>query len=369
MYDVCVFGRHPQVEPGFNGVMSIDEAIGFSNAGCKVHLYLPHTEQHDVAARLLKANKKNLDDLDRYGIDLEISVLKPGETTGKRYDVGIWQCYRPSDEPYFAEFRRSSGLVTKNFPRLFVSDEIEDMRVLRNQCKKFDLPAFSLMEDQRIAQRLNPAATTCYVPRGFNPEWAYPEKDLTTPVIGFDKAVKAEDGGRRASAHILEVGKRIRARFPESRFFSLRGKEPDLDSINIGVLEFRAFYKAFLNPLWIYMPIDFDHSVHVQGRYTRADGSWGYKGLYENQVVEAQLAGAVPIFRKNDIPQELYRNGKTGIHVDSYDDPDALEAAVTSVIENFPEMSRAARAFALEHHSVTRMTHCWIEGIREVLGR
>ena len=365
MLDVAIFGRHPDLEYGFNGVMSAHEAMGFTAAGCRVHLYLPMTEVHNVETLLSRHKKKSLDELDHFGANFDISILHPGDGPVRHHDVTIWQSYREQDNTYKAQFRRGTGLITKNYPQLLTGNLERDRVILTTQCKTFDLVTFALRSDYVIAQALEMEKQVQYVPRGFNPDWLKPQQDLEVPTIGFDRAIKSDDD-LKAIEHIVNVGKRLREHRPNVKFLSLRAVIPELDSKTIRHQHFRSFYEAFTNRTWIYMPVNFMHSAHGVRRFDREDGSWGYRGLYENQIVEAQMAGGIPVMHKYEISPELYIEGETGLTFSSFEDLDEIESKLIDIIDNFKVYTARAREFAITQHNYRRMVDCWIEGIKAI---
>jgi hypothetical protein len=364
---IAIIGRHPTLEPGFNGGMSLNEALGFEALGCTVTLFLPTSEVHNPANLLAKHSIMDFDELPRFGGQFDVRPYT-GPHDLRKFDVLIWQCYRPQEAPILVSLRKLDIFKTKSPPRLFTGSRDRDFRKARGMTREFDLVAASLKADVEVAResfgRL--AERFSYVPRGFNPSWLNGEARDKVPTIGLDRAVKVEDRGVRASRHIVEVGVRLREKLADIRFLSMRAKIKELDSEPIPALPLLNFYDRFINRLWIYFPIDFEFSGHRQDNLvTGPHGRRMYIGLYENQIVETQLAGGLVIARKDDIPEELIFLPEESL-VDDYTDIDAMVSKAMSHIENFEERSKKVRQIAIERHSHLVMTKTWLEEIERL---
>lgn len=362
---IAIVGRHPVLEPGFNAAMSLNEALGFEAHGCHVTLYLPISSDHDPHALLARAGFAGFDTLPRFGGSFDIVPFHAApEVSGA--DVLVWQSYRASEHPLLLSFRGTSILRTKNAPRIFTGFVKDDRRRATGLMQQFDLMALSLRADARVARSsLEDARGFRYVPRGFVVDWLNGTGRTPTPTIGMDRAIKTADDGARARAHIVEVATRLRGALPSLHVLTLRETIESLASENVPNLPLRDYYDRFLNRLWLYFPIDFEHSVHVSGYSRSPEGRRLFTGLYENQIVEAQIAGGLVIARRDDIPRELVMLPKESI-VDDYEDGDALFAAAMAHIEHFEERSRLTRAMARERHSHIEMTRAWLAAIDRI---
>lgn len=366
---IAIIGRHPTLEPGFNGGMSLNEALGFEQLGCEVCLFLPTSETHDPDKLLTKRFFTDYDELPRFGGQFDVRPFT-GPDDLKKFDVLIWQSYRPQETPILVSLRTLDIFKTKSPPRLFSGKRARDMPKAKGMLRDFDLVAVSLKADETAAsENLGAMGERFrYVPRGFNPAWLNGEARDSVPTIGLDRAVKVEDRGIRAGRHIVEVGVRLREKLRDIRFLSMRAQIKELDSEQIPGLPLVDFYNRFMNRLWIYFPIDFEFSGHRQDNLvTGPNGRRMYIGLYENQIVETQLAGGLVIARKDDIPDELVFLPEESL-VDNYTDIDAMVSKAMSHIENFEERSKKVREIAIERHSHLVMTKAWLQEIERMGG-
>jgi hypothetical protein len=359
---IAIVGRHTALTPGFNAAMSLNEALGFEAHGCAVTLYLPHTAGRNPRMALRRAGYRSFDDLPRFGGQFDVKPLAGG-TDLDPADVLIWQTYNAADTPLLPELRRPSMLRTRNVPRAFTGEPARDVKRLAAFSENFDLVALSLRADQQIVREHFPEHKRRfrYVPRGFIADWLDGNGRGAAPAIGLDQA-KGPDTVERARRHITTLGQQLRDRWPDLRFLSVREEVDALGSEGVPTLPLRDYYDRFLNRLWLYMPIDFEHSVHVKGLARTPDGRRMFLGLYENEVVEAQLAGALVLARRDDVPRELLMLPNES-QVDSYDDEAALLAAATAHFENFTERSRLSRERARARHSHLEMARVWLAAL------
>jgi hypothetical protein len=357
---LAIVGRHPVLEHGFNATMSITEALGFEAVGCNVTLFLPHSSVHDPKGLAITKGVGSLDNLSRFGGNFEIRILDDSSKLSQ-YDIIVWQTYRPEEHFILESLKSTSAIRTKIPPRLFTGEVVADRRKALGMLEHFDFVATSLMADERIVQECLPDLVDRfkYVPRGFNRDWLSGSERDSIPTIGLDRAVKADDQGRLASAHIVKTGLALKKYFPNTRFLSLRSSIPELGSERIPVLPFREFYSRFIGRLWIYMPIDFDHSVHVKGRKVDSRGQKVYIGLYENQIVEVQLSGGLVLARRDDIAAELIALPDVSL-VDSYDDTEELLRRALDHISNFAFRSTVTQAWATGRHDHIAMATKWL---------
>lgn len=368
MRRIAIVGRHTALTPGFNAAMSLNEALGFEAHGCAVTLYLPHTAGRDPRQALRRLGHTDYDDLPRYGGQFEVKPLKTAADLDPA-DVLIWQTYNAADKPLLPELRRPSMLRTKNIPRAFTGDPQRDAKRLAMFSENFDLVGLSLRADQQIVRTHFPEQRRRfrYVPRGFIADWLDGNGRGTTPTLGLDQA-KGPDTVERARRHILTLGQQLRGRWPDLRFLSVREGVETLGSEGVPTLPLRDYYDRFLNRLWLYMPIDFEHSVHVKGLAHSPDGQRLFLGLYENEIVEAQLAGALVLVRRGDVPRELLMLPAES-QVESYDDEAALLAAATAHLDDFAARSQRSRERARALHSHLEMARAWLAALDVVARR
>jgi len=358
---IAIVGRHTALTPGFNAAMSLNEALGFEAHGCEVTLYLPHTKGQNPRAAVKRAGFRSYDDLPRFGGRFDVKPLASGAELDAA-DVLIWQTYNAADQALLPELRRPSMLRTKNVPRTFTGDARRDAKRMATLSENFDLVTLSLRADQQIVRALFPEQRRRfrYVPRGFVADWLDGNGRGTAPAIGLDQAKGPEM--ERARRHITTLGQQLRGQWPDLRFLSARQDVDALGSEGVPALPLRDYYDRFLNRIWLYMPIDFEHSVHVKGLAHTPEGQRLFLGLYENEVVEAQMAGALVLVRRDDVPRELLMLPGVS-QVDSYDDEEALLAAATAHLENFEARSRLTRERAQARHNHLEMARAWLAAL------
>lgn len=363
---IAIIGRHPTLEPGFNSTMSVTEALGFEAAGCDVTLLLPKSPAHDPGALLAAKRLRSMDDLCRYGGSFDVKVMEQaGDATS--HDVILWQSYRPEEHSILTSLRGCSAIRTKSAPRLFTGTKAHDERKALGMLRDFDLVATSLQADATIVEDIMPnlADRFRYVPRGFHLDLLRGETRDAVPTIGLDRAVKAADDGRTASSHIIRLGLALQDLGRDTRFLSLRAKINELNSTRIPVLPFTDFYSQFIGRLWLYMPIDFEYSVHRAGRQLDRAGRKVYVGLYENQIVETQVAGGLILARRDDIAEELIALPAESF-VDDYEDIASLVARALEHIDDFPRRSRKTREWARQRHGHVAMAENWLGHLRNL---
>ncbi|TVU71285.1 hypothetical protein [Cobetia crustatorum] len=352
--NIAIVGRHPNLEKGFNSVMSMLWVRGLSRFANKIILYLPISETHDPIELLLKQGFSDLDSLPRWGLNFEIKPIANADEIDNSIDVVIWQSYRPQEESLRKNIRKLGFFMVKNPPRLFSGDIDRDKKKADALCKEYDFIFASLQQDIiDISQIDCDHNKFAYLPRGFDVEALSPNKS-DNPTIGFDKAVKGQEFGLKSIDHIVKAGEALLHQDAKVQFLSLRDSIQSLNSKRIPLLGYPDFYNQFINKLWVYMPIDFDYSVHAKGK-VYANNQHRYIGLYENQIIEAQLSGALILSRRYDIPEELIMLPAESQVEDYSKDIDILEKLVAH-LENFSERSMLTMEMSRSKHDYLSTT-------------
>lgn len=351
---VCILGHHPDIFPGFNALMTANLAYGFASAGHKVTVLLPNTATHPQRDKLDSFSIK-ISDLDNFGASIDFRIIEVGEALGN-YDVGIWQSYFKNDEAFFPEFRRAANVISKNFPRLMTGDKEHDRRVLAGSANRFDIVGLALKSDKVLAESLSgiipsSVARCIYMPRGFREDWFEAPNFSGVPVLGIEKGV---DTDSYEYSYLIPVIERLRKEFGQVDVIGARLNDPAVTTSTLGLLPAREFYRSFLNPLWAYLMIDVNRSRQSMNAVT-VDGKKVYPGLYENQVVEAQLAGAAVVGHEDALPEELVASGRTGLRFSDFGDTSAIFDFLAAVIHNRPSVAEEAKAWARANHSVENM--------------
>lgn len=362
-----ILGEHPVLKPGFASAMALNQIAAFSKNGAQVTLYLPATEFDTFDARMEKTGHASLDDLDRFGFDFDIVPIDRADQFGSDLDVLIWQSYERQHEVLWP--RRREFAVTKSFPRFAASTSAHFRRKGIGHLKKFDALGFALTVDVELMQTMFPGETNkfAHVPRGFSPKWLRMPKP-EHPSIACDAAVKAPDGGRAAVAHMLALFNVLRERGDAFSILATRQAARILGAdTHIPGMPMLDFYKRFIGPSWVYMPCDFQHSVHNNNVYQDDQGNKVFVGLYENQIVEAQMAGSIPIYQRGHIDPEIVFDPEI-CALDDYADTDALVERWDAIIENHAALSQRARDFAEQKHSTDAMYRAWSALLHKATG-
>src|SRR5262245_14823044 len=125
---LSIFGRHPIPQGGFNGVMSLFEAVEFSRLAYETSLLIPFLHRAIYAEFLATRGLKSLDELPRYGGHFAIRPIFPDGENFEPCDVLIHQSNTLEDWQNFEQLCRSkTRLWTKNYPKLVPSaDGVHD---------------------------------------------------------------------------------------------------------------------------------------------------------------------------------------------------------------------------------------------------
>lgn len=359
----AVFGYHPDVFPGFNALMTANLVYGLAQEGCEVTILMPNTASHPQFEVL---NQKGLtvEALDRFGADFEIQVVSEGQTIGS-FDLCIWQSYFSDDEAFFDDVRSGARILAKNFPRLLVGERDRDTKMLAGSANRFDLVGLALKADHRIAISLQDVipehvSRTFYMPRGFRPDWFIQPSCDGSPIFGFEKGV---DVNSNEYEYLIPVIAELRRIYGEVRVIGARVRDERITTSTLGLLPARDFYSSFINPLWAYLMIDVNRSRQSINAIN-VDGRKVYPGLYENQVVEAQMAGAAVVGHADALPEELIGSKRTGLQFQEFSKSDVIINFLCNVIDNREAIATEARAWAIKNHSVGNMIKPLLEAIR-----
>lgn len=351
--------------------MSLYEAKWLSKLGHDVQLLIPFPS---IQARKEFESQHGITDYDSFeklGASFSIRPVCPADLPALGpFDVGIWQSYTKEDwEPFFAGFKERCHVLTKNFPKSIPLGDFAENRGVTNQFKAFDFLGFALRDDISQLQG-NPvffdehAWQIGYAPRGADPEKLRPEESSSVPCIGFDAPVGSDP---RATEHIVRALRALRGRYPDLRVLSLNKSYEGIETERVPFGDFRSFYSNFMNPLWVYMTINYRFSPsHLQAAVQQEDPSWANKAIYEVQNVECQMGGACVFGHASNLIRELYVPEKTGFEFPHFSDVDDIVERLSRILSDFPAVSKACRQFALQNHSWETCIRYWEEGLMKV---
>lgn len=367
---LTIFGKHPVPQGGFNGVMSIFEAIGFGRSGFEVTLAIPFENEQEHALLLEKHRVSSLDEFPKFGAKFKIVPVFPDGTNFDQTDVLVYQSYFPKDHELFWGLCQERGrLLTKNFPKFVTNSESLREGHIVGQFKQFDLIACALREDVALLDGDTTfarefAGAYAYVPRGASPEMLHPGfKAGLPPTIGMDTPNNNEP---ESVQHYFEAIERLRRDYPDLRVLSVGREIPGANAEKVPFGRFDGIYERFFNQIHTYLTINYEHSPqHLQARVQQEVASWRRKAIYEVQNIEAQMSGAPLVGHRDNIIAELYIPGKTGFNFQDFDDAEAIYKTIKFTLDNHGELSRASRDFAVRNFSWDRCIELWSKAIRD----
>lgn len=360
---INIIGRHPTIQPGFCGVMSLYESIYLAKAGHEVELKIPFSNKQEMTHLLKLKSFESLNKLPKQGREFFISPIFLDEKIKiSKSDVTIWQSTSPQDwKILYPLVRAKSTVVTKNFPKFFPLHPAPISKDAQAQFETFDLVTCALKEDyQAVLQNLTFFNSTldrvAYVPRGADPQLLNTLNKSNHPFIALDTPNTKDDC---AIEHFFQPIRRLRLDFPDMEVVTL-GRQISLeDTKYLSFQPFDQMYSKFLNPAWLYCVIDYGQSSpHIRGSIHAVDKRWQRKAIYEVQTVEAQMAGCVITgYRENIIPELIQEN--VSAVVNSFDDEDTLYDSMRNAIQNFPEKMTLIRNWAEKSFSWEESIKTW----------
>lgn len=361
---IGIFGNHPTVKPGFDSAMSMNQCAAFSQRGHRITLYIGIPKNEPIDSAISSLGIKCLDDLPRYDMEFDIIVISDTQGYAADLDVLIWQTYR-QDLEYLYPVKREF-ITTKNFPRFAAKADDHSRIKLVESLKKYDKIAMALKVDEFLAHSMLPerSESVSHVPRGFSDTWL--PSDLTAKRVTFacDAAVKPDDGGLKSTEYMVRLFKELKSRGHEFDILATRGSAQLVGAnVRIPALPLMEFYKEYICPSWIYLPCNFNYSVHSKNSLLDENGDVVFVGLYENQIVEMQMAGAVPVCKTGSIDTTLLANPQISTF-SKYEDIDKIASMCEEIIQNFYHYSEISRRFSTENHSLDLMYKKWLDLIQ-----
>jgi len=369
---LTIFGKHPIPQGGFNGVMSIFEAIEFSRLGYDVTLAIPFEDKNEHEELLARNKIRDLNELEKLGGYFDIKAVFPDGENFDECDILVYQSYFPKDHELFWDLCcTKSKLRTKNFPKFVTHPYAVQEDHIIGQFSQFHLVACALEEDYDLL-RSNAAFSAqfknsfAYVPRGASPELLHPGyKAGLPPTIGLDTP---NNNDNAAVQHFIEPLNRLRSEIPELRVFTLGKEIEGISSQKIPFGRFDRIYENFFNQIHTYLTINYEHSPqHLQARVQKEMPSWSKKAIYEVQNIEAQMSGATIVGHRDNIISELYIPGETGFNFTAFDSPTEIYETLKHLIDKRLELAKQARAFAVERHNWSKCIRLWSNALQRRL--
>ena len=364
---ICIFGKHPAAKGGFEGVMSFYESYWLSNFGHNVDLVMPFASRQEYFDLLRDHGVNDLNSFVKFNSNFNVLPIFKGERFPAMYDFGIWQSYTPWEhEEFLPRFRESCLFTTKNYPKFIPNENFREDQKVMNQFKAFDLVSVALLDDFNIIKndtefyeqyRYN----VCYTPRGADPRILNPSKKNLRPMIGIDAPTGRDI---RSVKHIIESLRIVKEKIPDLEIVSLNRRYDILNSVKIPHGNFLKFYDNFINPIWIYMVINYEYSPsHVKARVQKENPKWSKKGIYEIQNIEVQMAGGCIVAHSDNIIDELYLKNKTGFNFDDYEDYENIAELIMKLIDNHERIKKDSREFAYNNFNWEYCIKRWEEAM------
>lgn len=259
---------------------------------------------------------------------------------------------------------REQGVrTTKSFPRLLGMATDKNRELCHERLQTFDLLGFSLFSDYERACQAGIGSGVEYVPRGFLVEYLLSDVKAKKRCISVEAPVKPLDSTERVSSNtsmapVGEVLDRVKREFGDLILITSRLPGWREDCLNLGSLSLLEFYDQFVIPasIMLWPPI----------QSTRL-GRWlgdGFQGMYENQAVEAQIAGVVPVAETGWISTELLHPSLRNVSVVDWRDTKAVFEKVVQILESDLAERLQMSRWAQESHSSKRMVQLWISAMR-----
>jgi hypothetical protein len=335
---IGIFGYHPDIKPGFNSAMSLSWIVGLTKL------------QHEIIFIVL-GTTSDVSLLPSYGARqmlLPLDALTQLKNKELDLDLIIWQSYWQSDKENF--FPSDLGVpVAKSFPRLFTSNFELDLTRIEGALNQFDMVMLSLHEDYERSLIWSDNSRISYVPRGFPLEMLRPQKSSRfTVALDIRKRSNINQNDYKFFYTIKDILENEGFNFN----FLVLGKK--LDGFeHIKRQASSDFYKKFLNISHVYLFVD--RNEEFIDAHNLPGGGKSFCGVYENTVIEAQLAGAMVIGPDDLIANELMLNGYGGVRLTNDRDPHVVADALKYCFRVFPSVSIPNRLKTQKNHSSVSM--------------
>ncbi len=284
-----------------------------------------------------------------------------------RCDWVVWNTYRTADQADLQALRSRGVRITKSFPRLFGLSADDDFLQLRSRVDSFDFVAFALRADFEVAKKIDPSCKSFgYVPRGFISKWLVSKRQTNEFRISVDGPVRPRSQGDRnwnAESELSILDNVISALQKVKRrpivVTSSRVRLPKSGSVRLGLLPMHEFYRCFYKAIDLYIAAPLSRSRHSESLFL---GN-GYRGLYENQVVEAQIAGAMILAEKYTVIDELLAPQQPRFSLDFRSElnlKERVEYAMNLASGSHSEISK----WAIDHHDSVKTCAVWCDKLK-----
>ena len=358
---LTIYRGHPSSAGAFAEAMTLGCAHGFLSRGATVTI---------LSGGSRSAERPGfLSEVARICPEARVAYVYDGPSSSLSTEWIVWNSYRKDDQPLLRQVRKAGVRVTKSFPRLLGRSKPEDEAVLRSRGTQFDLVAFALRVDEERANLLAvDGVRHAYVPRGFMGDFLVGAKNPNVPVVAIDAPVKPKSASGDWSAaiamtNVVKALDEVRALIPEVRIVGTRSNSYGPKWTNVPRSELTCYYASLLAPAWVYVSAPLASSRQGEG----APVAGGLMGLYENQVVEAQISGAVVVAPPLTVAAELIGPGSVGLTNIDYTSVPALREAILEAIRRFRAGDGVRNSvWARASHSTEFMAQAWLEAMSHV---
>jgi hypothetical protein len=286
------------------------------------------------------------------------------------FDLLIWQSYRVEEyERWLPLARRHASVTSKSFPQIAPGSDKDQQRLL-SASQTFDVVALALQSDFLRAREITPVEISRrrigYVPRGFNAELiSRCSEKSARPLLVVDKAIS--DDTKASDHRVNQILTECIALNPDLDVISFGGSRPGITvGSSLPYLPFWDFYARVIGPAWVYLCADYDLGIHATQNVPIAHGGTASINIYENQVVEAQIAGCRVVGPEGYIPHELGLPESADLNA-SYTDPRSVAEKVTEFIQMGPRAGDEDLQRFAAHHSSRNMIESWLSLVEERL--
>lgn len=356
--NIGIYNGKAEIAGAFANAMSLSQAHGSAINGYEVAI-ITHSTTNEK--RVLPADYFNENSSDIY----EIRSTSPIEELSV-FDWIIWNSYRPQDNEILKAIRERGVRVTKSFPRLLGSSELENRLKLKSRLNSFDFVAFALQSDSLVSKSLDVSASKAdYVPRGFMSKLLSSDKSSDYLQICIDGPVRpnlVEKTSWRPELTIqdlIEALRVLKKKYPMLKLISSRVGLGIEGSIRLKSLPIKEFYQNFFWNSDIYIGPSFLQSRQGENGFLGD----GYSGVYENQVVEAQMCGAAVLGSKFSIAQELVSPFQSSSAID-FSNVDSMIYTIEDILKETLDLRSQIAIWTKERHCSATAMKSWLSKLQ-----
>jgi hypothetical protein len=351
---IGIYNGREATAGAFANAMSISQAYGIVKNGLETSIVSYSTI--DVTGAL----PNHYLDID-HRLIAETKSSEPVRALSE-FDWVIWNSYRPEDDEILRSIRKNGVLVTKSFPRFFGNSESDNVKKLASRLDQFDFLAFGLERDALVAERLfSDNRRVGYIPRGFIVSLLKNQSQRDSFQICVDGPVRPNTVDRNTWKPEITIEelrhslRNLKSRYVNLNLVSSRVNLGIEGSTRLKSLPMFEFYKQFFWNSDLYIGPPFSRSRQTENTFLGD----GYSGVYENQVIEAQMCGASILGEQFSIAPELLSPYQSESTID-FRDVNAMTATIERVLKNSIDLRSQIAHWAATKHDSSRAMSLWI---------